>query len=777
MSWFEAATRWYLVLAALTWAFSPGIRWLCHSLADRGVTIARPIAVLAALYPAWLLASLGIASFGAGVVVGVVIVAAALAWVTAIWRREVDFRWLRDLFLVELASLLFFAAYIWLRGYTPQILGTEKPMDVAFLASSTRTISMPPPDPWFAGQPINYYYLGYLLHGTLGRLSHVSPEIGFNLALATVFSMTAVAAFGVAWNAVRPWLESRLATAAGILALIVVTISGNLYAPRRLLEDAAGTISASWWDGVNGIGWRSSRIVCDGPRVDNLCSPPATETINEFPFFSLLLGDLHPHVMALPYTLVAIGVAWNLALVREKTGGVLLNSGLIRVAVGGVIVGSLYALNAWDFPTYLLLVAFCVWMGAGATINRAWKPLSLLLAASFAAWLPFYATFVTPTAIDPGEVPPLIARLPLVPRVVSAVGLHLGERTSVVEYMTIFGVQYALGVALVITGIRTWNSSRQDDVRMLVMATVATIIPGVLLSAPVIPVCGIPLALAIAQLRRLRAISPRWFALALFSIAWALSIGVEIVYVRDVFEDRMNTLFKFYYQTWTLYGVATAVTIAVLWAATSTRDNRWQKPVLAVGTIAMLLAGAAYPAIASYQWTDQFRGWHGLDGMAYGEETNPDDTAAIRWLSDHAAPGDVVLEAAGCSYLPFDRLPFNRVSAFTGVPSVIGWGNNHQRQWRGGQPMLIDEIEQRQADVVEMFRDADSRLFDKYGVTWLFVGEYETGDWRPICATAGPYRMCTPARKCKLNMGARISIRKYSNLPAGRPVIQAFVAF
>jgi uncharacterized membrane protein len=201
----------------------------------------------------------------------------------------------------------------------------------------------------------------------------------------------------------------------------------------------------------------------------------------------------------------------------------------------------------------------------------------------------------------------------------------------------------------------------------------------------------------------------------------------------------MNTLFKFYYQTWVLYSLAAGVAIAVLWATGSTRRMAWQRAVLAVATILILVAGASYPAIASYQWTDRFQVWRGLDGLAYGEEHNPDDTAAIRWLGEHAAPGDVVLEAAGCSYLPFNRLPFNRVSAFTGVPTVIGWANNHQRQWRAGQTELIDEIDQRQADVPAMFADADNPLFDQYGVTWLFIGEYETGEWRSDCATAGPY--------------------------------------
>jgi uncharacterized membrane protein len=148
--------------------------------------------MLAAVYPAWLLASIRIVPFSGLVATVIVIAAAALGWSLAIRRRHADRAWLRSLVLVELVSLLLFAAYLWLRGYTPQILGTEKPMDIAFLASSTRAMTIPPPDPWFAGEPINYYYLGYLLHGTVARLSGVAPETGFNLALATIFSTTAV---------------------------------------------------------------------------------------------------------------------------------------------------------------------------------------------------------------------------------------------------------------------------------------------------------------------------------------------------------------------------------------------------------------------------------------------------------------------------------------------------------------------------------------------------------------------------------------------------------
>jgi hypothetical protein len=57
-----------------------------------------------------------------------------------------------------------------------------------------------------------------------------------------------------------------------------------------------------WW-------WRASRVIQD---YDMLGSH--REVIDEFPFFSFLLGDLHPHVLAIPFGLLAVSVALNLFL-------------------------------------------------------------------------------------------------------------------------------------------------------------------------------------------------------------------------------------------------------------------------------------------------------------------------------------------------------------------------------------------------------------------------------------------------------------------------------
>lgn len=736
MNWLEAAVRWYGVLFVATWCFAPAVRWFCRGLTDRGTSIARPLALLGAIYPAWLLSSTVRIEFGFLAVAGTILIVGVAGWLLA-WRRgAIDRAWVRDLVVAELASLICFALYVWLRGYTPQILGTEKPMDIAFLASSARTTVMPPPDPWFAGEPINYYYLGYLLHGTLARLAGVAPEVGFNLALATIFSMMLVAGFGLAWNAIKPSLGARLAIFGGAIAAFFLAIAGNLYAPSRLIADARATVAASWWDSTVGIGWRSSRIVCDGARAGNLCPPPATETINEFPFFSFLLGDLHPHLMALPFTLVAIALALNLAysdLASPRRRG-----WWVTAALTGVVVGALYLLNAWDYPTALLIVLIGLWAGAGRTFKAAWKPAVLLIVSSILPWLPYWISYVPPA--QPVDLDGLgfLQRLPILPRIVSTLSLNSIDYTSIGEYLTIFGVGYASGILLLGAGI--WiadEDARRRQLRTAAYAAALTVPFAVVLGSPVIPLCGVPLAVASHQLLRTRMDAARASALVLFGVAWLLSIAVELVYVRDVFNDRMNTLFKFYYQTWTLYALGIGIALALLW--NQAPRAIWRRIGLAAATVLALIAGASYPVVATYQWTNHLEDWQGLDGLAYAVPGEADEVAAIRWLAQHAQPGDVVLEAAGCSYRPFNRLPYDRVSAFTGVPTIIGWGDNHQRQWRSGEPDLLDTIPQRQADVAAIYADPRSRLVQTYGINWLFVGEYEAGSLDPDCRTAGPY--------------------------------------
>jgi uncharacterized membrane protein len=223
-------------------------------------------------------------------------------------------------------------------------------------------------------------------------------------------------------------------------------------------------------------------------------------------------------------------------------------------------------------------------------------------------------------------------------------------------------------------------------------------------------------------------------ATGLYALGFALLIGTEFLYIQDLFATRMNTIFKVYYQVWTIFAVATAISIVVLWR--EIRPRAFARPAVAAFSTVAVLAGLVYPIVASRQWTDHFQEWRGLDGMAYVEGFAPDEVAAIEWLLANAAPDDVILEAAGCSYGYTGGVPHNRASAFTGIPTVIGWGW-HESQWRNGTPEQL-AIGPRQTDVRNLYEEPTESLLDRYDITLLYVGNVERLE-SPRCDSTGPY--------------------------------------
>jgi uncharacterized membrane protein len=82
----------------------------------------------------------------------------------------------------------------------------------------------------------------------------------------------------------------------------------------------------------------------------------------------------------------------------------------------------------------------------------------------------------------------------------------------------------------------------------------------------------------------------------------------------------------------------------------------------------------------------------------------------------------VILEAPGQSY----HAEQSRVSAFTGLPTVLGWGG-HELQWRGN----YDEAGRREPDIRKIYTSRNDQetltLLDKYAISYVYVGPTERG--------------------------------------------------
>jgi YYY domain-containing protein len=211
----------------------------------------------------------------------------------------------------------------------------------------------------------------------------------------------------------------------------------------------------------------------------------------------------------------------------------------------------------------------------------------------------------------------------------------------------------------------------------------------------------------------------RDFVLLLIVTGVLLTLSVEIVYLKDVFLTRMNTVFKFYFQAWVLWGVAGA--FALYWFAAQGK----------VGTTVvaglLIAAGLIYPLLAIPARAGEYGGPATLDGAAHLAISHPDDYAAIEWLNANVTGTPVILETPGGGYEYQGR-----VSAHTGLPTLLGW-SGHENQWRGNSR----EQDIRRPDIETLYNSTNAvevfTLLDAYDITYVYVGpvEREPGRYSP----------------------------------------------
>ncbi|HEX5502942.1 MAG TPA: DUF2298 domain-containing protein, partial [Thermomicrobiales bacterium] len=515
MSTAVVLARWLIALEVIGWGLYPYLYLATPGLRDRGLTVAKPFALLLFAYPAWLLASLGPPLFVTPVLLGAFVVLAAVGWVLA--SRSLPAFLRASWPYVLAAELLFVAAflgYAWLRSYTPEILGTEKPMEIGFLSAATRGATMPPPDPWLSGYTINYYYLGYVIVAAVAKVTGVVSSVAFNLGLATLFAATLTGGTGVTANLLARTGEKqhplpRLRTlGTGLLGGYLLALAGNMYAARDILEHGRQAIDAWWW---GGLGWNASRVVIDSGFPARFFGPnvPPSPTINEFPSFSFILGDLHAHVLALPFTLLALALALDAwfapplartppprppilgGATQGDAGGTAHSSmpgvaieggaekpsrppilgvaarlqrlgspqhwgaggGVARLLLAAFAIGSLYALNSWDLPTYAVIYLFALALPEffrGRVGARRWVAGGLFVALAVLLFVPYYLHFTSLIGGQPFDLPEPWRSLPLVSRLSRTLGIVIWGKTPPDQFFTVYLLPYVVGLLFLV---------------------------------------------------------------------------------------------------------------------------------------------------------------------------------------------------------------------------------------------------------------------------------------------------------------------------------------
>jgi uncharacterized membrane protein len=245
----ELAVLWQAIWLAAAAATVPWLRWL-HLPARPAQGIALAAGPALVVLPLWWVGMLSGIPFTRATLFLVSSLLALVGWGLVIargqsWQSLTEIIRAWPLLLVHTGA---FALYALFRSYNPAIRYTEKPMELAFLSAAWANPHLPPPDPWFAGRPINYYTFGYVEFGAIAKTLGCQPEFAFNLALASLFASAVTAAYVATWL-----LATRYGAKARVLAGVTRTLSPRRY--RELADGMAPSARSSWRTRCIMVGW------------------------------------------------------------------------------------------------------------------------------------------------------------------------------------------------------------------------------------------------------------------------------------------------------------------------------------------------------------------------------------------------------------------------------------------------------------------------------------------------------------------------------------------
>ncbi len=240
-----SALLWYLTISIAGWLTFPLAFRLLPALKGRGYALSRTLGLLLWAYIFWLASSLHFAHNDAGGALTALGLTASISAAIAYRHMRRIFNWLKAnktyVVTTEVLFLTAFAAWAFVRGFIPAAVGTEKPMELAFINAILRSPTFPPHDPWLSGYAISYYYFGYVMVGMVARLWGIAGTVAFNLGLVTAFSLTIAGAFEIAYDLLNP--KSILGA---LLAPIFVALTSNWEGLLEVLH-SRGLLPRSFW--------------------------------------------------------------------------------------------------------------------------------------------------------------------------------------------------------------------------------------------------------------------------------------------------------------------------------------------------------------------------------------------------------------------------------------------------------------------------------------------------------------------------------------------------
>ena len=771
---------WCVAYALLAAVGSPIAALLFERFPDRGATFALPIPLAVLTLVAYWVGHVTFGWVALAVAVAVLLVASALAF------RAGGSIHPRGLVAAMAVFGIAFAFLLAIRAVDPAVHpgGGEKFLDFGLLRTVLRADRLPPEDFWFAGERLRYYYGGFVMTGVLSMLTDTPARYAYNLALAGFYASLVTAAYGLAGAIAAS--HDRSHRLAGALAALFVGIGGNLATPGRMAlgvlpEDLVAGYGRVFFAGVRGVPYEEA--------LANLTVPKSFSywygryvmegTLNVFPRWSFLNGDLSAFMIAMTFLLgcVALSFAYYRTPETDRTR----RRALVFLAFPPA-VGLCALISTWSVPSAVGVLWLSLALGdarpstllpdaiarrlpsppdATATIARLRYELSRTLVAAVLACAGGLAgtAFASPFLLFHK---PAVRGVELLP-----------PRSGLGELFLVHGAFLTIFALYLVARRPWWLRARLSCIspRALAVAGVASVavlaVLGLIVDLAAVALAG-PFVVAGWVLCRTRAHSrsaptdattvdggpperhrpsdaattlfgagsPVGYETVLIVAGAGLVLAVEFAYVsagsitRNV---RWKTVFKVYLQVWVLWSTAGGVALAWLLAAARDALGRAlagrsvSRTAPAAGLSVLVVAALVVPATGTFaglalatHFDDPPAESAGLgptlDGTRFVDVSRPAQAESIAWLDNRSGQPNIVTEP-GTQMYSWTSAP----ASLTGVPTVIGW--RHERGYRGSAA-----FEKRVAAVNTIYTEpwsAGAPVLDRYDVRYIYVGPPE----------------------------------------------------
>jgi YYY domain-containing protein len=736
---------WWAVLFLIGVAAFPITRRIFGRFWDQGYSLSKAVGLAVTTYGVWQLGSWHILPFATSTIIAVLVVVFLVGiGIELKWGRKEEKAFpIVKIILLEILFLAMLTTWSWVKAHEPDIHGLEKFMDYGFSQTILHTDYFPPADMWYAGGTINYYYFGHTAQALLSKFSGIDLAYGYNLMLSTLFAFCFTMSFSLGVEVFRrislsgkEKISRRVvwwSFVAGLFVAFLVSLSGNMQTVYAFTQGYSGdNPPPPFWT----VMWKPSEFIAKLPEGTNkYWYANATRfipfTIHEFPGYSFVVSDNHGHVLSIPFVLLTIASLLTFFVIsrhpsdtelsnhvsKTKRGKELLLSikEYIPYVVYGWLIAILFMTNALDGPIYLGLFTFLAAFSPSKHpfasfewMKQLGSKLGIVILSFVLFALPFLLTFTSfANGIAINCPPSFLANTKVGPILFESV--EKCQHSPLWMILVLWGFFFYNGIFFIVDGLLARKKNKQTEQSFSLY---------------------------------------RFFGIVFFYCV-GLILFAEFFYFKDIYPAhfRSNTMFKLGYQAFILCSLLSGVMIVRVLSSKWNRNIHLPK-IVRWGYLTVLLPQLFLVSIFPYFSVRSYFGglneYKGLNGLTWFERQYPDDFKATQWINakvatekritpksqygylvknnfftSHVASVPVVLEADGDSYTDYAR-----ISAFGGVPTVIGWGV-HEWLWRG----TYDIVAPRRDDVSKIYQSTDTAqakmLLKKYNVSYVVVGTLE----------------------------------------------------